>query len=320
MPYIAHSAVILHDNYRCYQKNVWQTVYDQDGLEIRWRISDGKKYEAAAGMFADKWIALRMAKNLYVAMTIQLLRRDIHMDKSALEFYGSHMANESYGDHENEIPECLFIWDEHNRGGGLGIDVYEAESIDEIDSRMSHLSVSVTQECDRDDLSKIDLCNSYFDYNQEAHSLLNTILIADNVMDPGLRMTLYCGILERLAGESFKNEVVIAEIDQLIKHVDESELSDDQKRQLRGFLESGKKESAKGKIRVLCRKYGKELYGGHKPKKMIDVAYGLRSDFSHDGFKEHDYSSEAFHMKWLVLDVLCGYLKDHQNLKIEKVD
>lgn len=42
MPYIAHSAVILHDNYSCYQKNVWQTVYDQDGLEIRWRISDGK--------------------------------------------------------------------------------------------------------------------------------------------------------------------------------------------------------------------------------------------------------------------------------------
>ena len=182
---------------------------------------------------------------------------------------------------------------------------------------MSHCNVSIIQHNDRDELSKINLCNYYFEYNPETHSILRTILIADNVMDPGLRMTLYCGILERLVGESFKDDDVLLEIDDLIEHVNASELSDVKKEQLCNYLNNGRKESSRGKIRALCKQYGKESYGGHKSKKMIDVAYGLRSGFSHDGFIEHDYSSEAFHMKWLVLDVLCGYLKDYPNLKTE---
>lgn len=76
------------------------------------------------------------------------------------------------------------------------------------------------------------------------------------------------------------------------------------------FLNSGRKVSSRQRCRELCAKYAKPEYGGHKCKKIINDAYGLRSAFSHGERADYFDSPCDWYMKFVVLDVVEGIMRE----------
>lgn len=280
MSYIVHAAVRLHINYTKYEHDKWQKIKLEEGSTINVRLTSDRKYEIASDPISDKWDAINIGKRIYTSLLIQILRYGIYVDDPGCSTYANRFYDETLdGDRQEEMPECQLVWKKKCSGGGIGLDIYEADTLDEIDLRTNAIEVQFEQLSDSDILSKINLNQLFFDYTPITQECFATLFDADHVADLGLRMTLYCGILEKLVGEQEKASDVLAVIDELIKHVDESDLEKNKKDGLKNFLKSGKKESARGKIKKLCKQYAHVQYGEYKTTKIIEEAYSLRSFF-----------------------------------------
>ncbi len=136
--------------------------------------------------------------------------------------------------------------------------------------------------------------------------------LADLAFDFGLKMTLLCGLLEKIAdvnGKQYKELEVVEEINQLIQHVKESKLKDEQRNSLINGLDGLKEKSAREKCRLLCKKYAKPQYGKCDTRTIVNSAYSIRSAYSHGNEKTDWFSSPALYMKYVVLDVLKGYMQ-----------
>ena len=131
-------------------------------------------------------------------------------------------------------------------------------------------------------------------------------------------MTLYTGILEKIVEEIEKENPLkrtkeeINVMDQLIKTALAMEIDETIKNGITQYLERYEHMSITNKLLWLCNKYGKPEYGKHPSETIIKKAYKIRSSFSHVGNKKLDYSSPAFYIKWLVIDVVCNYLSEKQ--------
>lgn len=307
MRYIAHAAVKLQDGILDEQKNKWVHIKNSDHIEYRWRVCGDRFCEIIAGPFDDKFDALRCAKKMQVTLLYATIGRYTFLEKAVPDFYSPDLDSDKTGVIENG--ESVF----HSirvRQRFAGPSVFEViDSIDEFDD-YKPVSISIsTSSTVHLDLSNID--TGSFHYNCTVHDLFQSIEVAENAHNFGIRMTIYCGLLEHLAKDARKENEVQTEIDALVEHVNESNLSHENKSQLLQYLEAGRNQSARQKCRKLIERYANEYYGDYPAKKVFDTAYSLRSKFSHGEIVQHN--AIASHIKNVVLDVIAGYMCEKEN-------
>jgi len=234
LPYVAHAAIALSYDATSYEKDKWYRIKEADHIEFRWRLSSSLLYEVIAGTFEEKISALQCAKQMYVTLLYSALSKQLPIQNAGCDIYESRFFDPSYDiDYCSYIDnESFFFWNQHYKGGLLGPGVYEVEnSIDDFD-KCSFISMTVSASSPdiKLDLNNID--DYIFTYNRETQQLLSTVVMADNVCDYGMQMTMYCGLLEHLSENGYKDAQVISEIERLVDYVKCSELSDAQKSQI----------------------------------------------------------------------------------------
>lgn len=315
MPYIAHAGIQLKDDYPNYKKNEWYDIKKKGDIEYKWRLCDDLTYDVIAGMFFDKQAALDCAKQIYVALFYDLFNSGISVNDAGCRNYEPLLYSEHLdGDYESWLANEEYFFRNKKKIGGskTGPGVFEVDKDIEEYAEYPFFDIScrVSWEDGRLDFENVD--KKLFTYSREAQGLLDTVAVADSVSDFGLRMTLYCGLLEHLSENAQKEPEVLLVLDDLIKHVDESMLSSEKKRSLVNYLSFGKDQSAHQKIKTLCRKFAKDEYCEYKTDSIINKAYSARSDYAH-GNKEK-YCMEAEYIKLVVLDVIKNYLQEKERM------
>lgn len=313
MPYIAHAGIKLKDNYPNVRKNEWHFIKTINDIEYKWRLADDSTYDVIAGLFFDRKAALDCAKQLYVALLYDFLKAGASIEDAGCDSYEPMLyVEELDGDHEKWLAnEEYFFQNKKKQGAGrTGPGVFEAENnIEEFaEYEFFHMSVKISWGDAKLDFESAD--TYLFEYSEETQQLLNTLVVADSVHDFGLRMTLYCGLLEHLAEDTQKEPEVLQVIDQLIKKVKESSLSLKQKQSLKGYLDKGKEQSSSKRIKALCQQYAKSEYYIYKTDSIINKAYKERSAYSHGN--TGGYSDEASFIKFVTLDVVKNYLQEKE--------
>lgn len=314
MPYVAHAAFPLNTSVPPTDKGFWRTIKQTNGIEYRWKFAHDGSCHVLAGVFEDPSAALACAKQIHIALFYRLMRSSLNIAgeysgpfwERALFYPESEPAIEGY-----DGSETYFFWNKQYKGGQIGPGVFEvAQSIDEFDN-YQFISARITGYGSwKLDLTDID--RHLFTYNREVQDCLDTILLAENAGNCGLRMTIYCGLLDHMSESEDKDPETLEAINQLIACVDESCLSLTSKSSLKGFLSSGRKASSRQRCRNLCAKYAKPIYGGHPCKKIVDDAYGVRSAFSHGENTEDTDSPCDTYMKFVALDVVESYMRERE--------
>ena len=156
-----------------------------------------------------------------------------------------------------------------------------------------------------------------FTYSRTSQKLLHSVILAEKASDYGMKMTIYCGILEQLSEDGYKNEAVINKINDFINDVDTSGLDSTEKEQLKSFLNSGKKKSSRQKCKELIKKYAHPKYGQYESERIFSDAYGLRSTFSHGDEIKVFTENASRYIKYVVLDVIKGYIRAKENLECQ---
>ena len=302
MKYIAHAAVRLQNGILDEQKNRWVHIKTVADIEYRWRVCGDRFCEVVAGPFEDQFVALGCAKRMQVTLLYATLGQQISLEDAVPSYYSSDLDSDKTGiiEHEESVFHSI-----RARQRFAGPSVFEVDSLlDEFDS-YHPLSVSITTSSTVNiDLSDID--TGYFSYNRDVHDLFESIELAENAHSFGVRMTIYCGLLEHLAKDERKDEEVQSVLSDLVACVEESTLSKENKAQLLQYLERGRNQSVGQKCKKLIKQYAHDNYGNYSAKKILDKAYSLRSKFSHGEIVEYDFM--ASYMKLIVLDVIKGYM------------
>lgn len=312
MPFLAHAAIQLAYDECPKDKNTWHFIKECDGIEYRWKFRSDYSYHIIAGLFNDPNDALKCAKQIYVTMVFEFLRAGFLIDDAGCSTYETTL----FRDKELTVDgydgdELYFFWNKYYQGGGLGPGVYEVEtSLDEYDEYKTLSSnVSIIRESE---LNFENIDEYYFSYCREAQKLFNTIMLAEQADSYGMKMTIFCGLLEHLSETQDKEQEVLNVIDQLSAFVDSTDLSQEKKNSLKNYLNSGKKISARQKCLRLCEKYAKASYGGFECNKIINAAYSLRSSFSH-GESNQRHSKCSAYIKLIVLDVIKNYMREKES-------
>lgn len=205
------------------------------------------------GVFEDPNAALTCAKQIHIALFYRLMRSSFTIAREyngrfwerALFYPESEPAIEGYDGNET-----YFFWNKRYKGGQIGPGVFEvAQSIDEFDD-YQFISARITGYGSWE-LDLIDIDRHLFTYCREVQDYLDTILLAENARNRGLRMTIYCGLLEHISESEDKDPETLEMINQLIARVDESRLSPTSKGSLKGFLSSGRRVSSRQRCRNL---------------------------------------------------------------------
>ena len=314
MKYIAHVGIQLRDDNSSICKDTWNIIKREKGRVFQWRLKKNMILEVAVGLFEEKESALVVAKQVFVSTVFCLLRSQIDIQYADTWQYETRFFDsERDGSLENyEKNETFFFWDKHYQGNSLGPGVYEVESsLDEL-SEYGNIDISLLVENDRlIDLSKVD--QFVFTYTKDNQSVIDTLVLADKTFNEGIKMMLYCGLLEHIAGRTKKQDSIISLIDHFIEETDRSQLLQEQKEQLKNYLSNGKMVSAQQRCKSLCKKYTNKKYRGFTTDQIINEAYKIRSAFSH-GDKQGimDYSLKADCMKYVVLDVVEAYMREQE--------
>ena len=310
----AHVGVFLSDEYPAYEKDTWFPIKAIHDITFKWRIKKNGLLEIIAEPFAVRATALYAAKNMYTSVIYYLLRKQINILDAGSEFYAQSLITGDSTDYHQTV-EDTFCWTQKYLGGGVGISVYEIEkSFDEYNKYDLPMRIgNITTSRSNMPFNFSNIGYSPFTYDEFSQPLIHRILTAVNSYDEGFAMTVYCGILELLAevGEPKPKEIT-DEIDELIIHVQESNLSKEYQNELIGFLIQGKNASSRQRCKALIKKYAKEKYGEYKAVDIFNNAYGLRSSYSHGNESSVLYNSKAAYMLLVVLDVLGGYMRDKQ--------
>lgn len=320
MVYVACAAVFLgEDNIIC-EKNKWNIIEKVDGIEYRWILYKNRVYEVAAGVFNDKYDALKCAKKIYVNLFYFLLSRGISIEDAGC---GSYMKRPNRDDEDIHCflkNEEFFFSTKDRISPWLGPGVYEVEnSIDDLwayDRKLCRVGISgfdreIGIQCIQD---------YHFLYSEESRPYLYVLFLAEKADSIGLEMTLLCGLLENIMEEirkkqacktrMLKDSAVVDEIDFLKEHVKQcSSLSSIEKETLRNNLENLKEISSRDKCRRLCEKYAKNKYGNYTTKEIVNKAYSIRSMYSHGDKPQSLLTAPERYMKYVVLDVLQGYFQ-----------
>lgn len=311
MPFIAYAGVKLKWDFESYEKNKWYPLKTIHNIQYRWRFTSDFKYEVICGTFAKKEHAEIIAKYTFTTVLYNLLRKDFAIDDDCCWLWGDEFyCEEIDGDHDRFI-DNLFLYEDRNKVyRQTNVFVIPVEhTLDDFKGLTFNSSEGKTS-VTGDELSFDNYDKSFFQYCKEGQQLYHTIILADNTDNLGIKMTLYCGILEHLVNDYEKDQAVIEEIDKLIQHVDESDLSNDQKRSLKEYLKIGKKVSSRQKCREFVKKYGREKYGNYSSKQIINAAYDIRSAFSHGSCCDNMYGTPAGYMKAVILEVINNYMHE----------
>ena len=311
MKYIAHAAVKLKCGVIENISDEWNYIKSIDAIEYRWRLGKSGTCEVTAGLFGDKSRALVCAKTMYITLLYSLLKDGFSLTDAGCESYETRFFQKErdidyYSFVENEN---FFFWDKHFLGGLCGPGVYVVENTFKEFEEFKFLSGSLAL-LNTIELSFDNIDEHIFVYNRTAQELMSSVVVADNEIDYGMKMTIYCGILEHLSDNGKKSEAVQLEIDNLIKSVKESHLMQDEKNQLVNYLNLGKELSARQRCKKLIVEYAATQYGQYLAKDILDEAYSIRSEFSHGS---NNYSNRlrcSRYMKYLVLDVIKGYMQE----------
>lgn len=312
MAYVAHAGIQLANNENPNEEGLWHPIKQENGIEFRWRFRRDYLYERIAGVFDDPNEALKCAKNMYVTLFYELVRLGFQIADAGCNSYGPRILHEN----EPEIKgysgnESFLFWTKRYRGGVIGPGVYEVDqSIDEFDEYI-FLSGSISA-LNKSDLIFENVDAYYFSYGYEAREYFSTIMLAEKASTYGMKMTIYCGLLEHLSENQDKEQDVLCVIDDLVAHVDASNISSEKKDGLKNFLNTGRKVSSRQKCFDLCKKYAKSNYGEFSCKEIIREAYNIRSAFSHGENYENRYPVHAAYVKLVVLDVIKNYLREKE--------
>lgn len=74
MKYIARVAVDLENYTLTNGESKWHHIKTVSDIEYRWKLKEGLMYEVVAGVFDDKYIALKCAKEIYVTLLYKFLK------------------------------------------------------------------------------------------------------------------------------------------------------------------------------------------------------------------------------------------------------
>ena len=317
MAYVAHAAVQLANDESPYEKNVWHFIKQNGSIEYRWKFCNDFTYHIIAGVFESAIDALQCAKQLYVSLFYELVWHGFPIADAGCSSYETRL----FHDEEPEVngysgDESFFFWTKRYQGGELGPGVFEVDqSIDEFDEyRFLRASLTIRRDS--------DLCFDnadvyYFSYCREAQEYFNTIMLAESAFEYGMKMTIYCGLLEHLSENRDKEQDILCVLDKLVNYVESSSLPAEKKDSLRNFLNTGRKVSANQKCIALCERYAKPSYGGYTCKKIIGEAYSIRSAFSHGDNCDNRYSECAAYIKLVVLDVIKNYMREKENKRTQ---
>ena len=311
MPYIAHVAVQLQNDESPNEKNVWHTIKKHKGIEYRWKFSDDLTYHVIAGVFEKPNDALRYMKQLYVTLFFSLLKEGFQINNAGCASYETRLCDDTITVEGYIGDEPFFFWNKYYQGGRIGPGVFEVEkSLDEFDEyKFLSASLKIIHESD---LNFNNVDEYYFLYCREAQNFFNSIMLAESASEYGMKMTIYCGLLEHLSENKEKELEVLSVLDELIEYIDGTTLSKENKDSLKNFINSNRRMSARQKCLILCEKYAKERYGKYTCKKIINEAYGIRSAFSHGNDSENYYSECASNIKYVVLDVIKNYMREKE--------
>ncbi|MBQ8881960.1 MAG: hypothetical protein IJY70_01015 [Clostridia bacterium] len=318
MLYVAHVGIQLKNITTTAEKDRWHIIKTVNNIEYRWKINKDLLYEVLAGVFTDRVEALKCAKQIYVTLLFSLLRGRIRVAESACESYAPRFYHLSEW---AECSTCFYPNDECFEGtkqltnGQLGLGVFEVDnSIDEFDK---YFFLQIEMSSSYDSNLNFDNVDEYmFLYNKEAQELFSNILLAENTQDYGMRILIYCSILESITDNSLKSPKIISILDDFIHELDNLEISNDEKSQLKNLLNNGKNMSSRQKCKELVKKYGKSHYGDYPAKKIIDDAYSVRSTYSH-GKRYHNVKETTKYMRYVVLDVILNYMQKKEQPNLE---
>ncbi len=314
MAFVAHAAIRLKNDESPKEKNSWHYIKQSNGIQYRWKLSKDNTYHLIAGVFDNPEMALKCAKQMYVSLFLAFAKAGFPMADAGCSLYETRIYD------ENEISidgyhgdEKFFFWNKQFQGGQLGPGVFEVDnSLDEFDEYHFY---SATISISRNSYLNFDDVDEYnFLYCREAQKYFNTIMLAENAYDYGMKMTIYCGLLEHLSDNKDKDADVISVLEQLILFVNESTISQDNKKSLINLLITGRKISSRKKCKELCERYAQPSYGGFASDKIIEEAYGIRSAFSHGGNSDVRFGSCSFYIKNVVLDVIRNYMREKEKI------
>lgn len=311
MPFIAYAGVKLKMDYTFYEKDKWYPLKTIHNVECRWRFTTGSRYEVICGVFATQECAETIAKYMFTTVLFNLLINNIPIDDECCRFWGDEFNLDGLEERYRKCINNTFYYSGTNQvyiQTNLFV-IPVAKTIDDFSGLpLATREGSISN--DGDVLSFNNYNISYFKFNKEGQQLYHTIIMADNTDNLGIRMTLYCGILEHLVNDYEKDQAVIQEIDKLMQHVEDSDLSKEEKHSLKEYLKNGKKASSRQKCRDFVKKYGREKYGKYTSNQIINAAYDIRSTFSHGSSCDNMYGTPAYYMKSVVLEVINNYMHE----------
>lgn len=315
MLFVAHAAIQFVNDV-CKEKNTWHILKETNNIQYRWKYSNNNIYHVIAGTFRDPNDALECAKQLYVTLFYYSIKKGFQIKNAGCNTYENCLPNDGEITVEGYTgDESFFFWNKHYQGGELGPGVYEIEnSIEEFDDyHFLYASLIIGDS----DLNFDNVDEYLFSYNREAQEIFSSILLAENSFEFGMKMTIYCGLLEHLSENKNKDPEVISMLEEFITHVEKSSLSSEHKSSLKNFLYFGQKESSKQKCLALCEKYAKQYYGEFSCKSIIDEAYSIRSAFSHGENTNEWHIKKSPCIKFVVLDIVKRYMAEKERGEID---
>lgn len=315
MDYIAHAGVQLTTRVTTAKINKLHFIKQNAGVSYYWRLFGNHTYELIAGPFNDRYDALKCAKQMYVRLLYSVLKRNLEIVNSGCDTYPTRMYHESdkYSYEEYLSNEEYFFWTKNYTGGLCGPGVYEVDKTVEDFNNYEFIFADIGFVPKEINLEIKEPDEYIFTYSQESQRCLSIVVDARNICDLGMKMTLYCGLLEHLGEDREKESEVILEINECINNVGNSlKLKSSQMKSLISALGSLKRVSSRQKCIELISKYAKNNYGEFKAKNIFDKAYRIRSAFSHGGNVDDKYSEKIQQMLPLVLDVIQGYFIDRE--------
>lgn len=200
MLFVARAAIKLRDDFLNQRHDEWNDIKSVGTIEYKWRLCEDLAYEVTAGFFEKYDEALACAKQFYVSLLYYALRNGICIKNAGCQRYNPNLFVEGLdGDRDAFLEnEEFFLWKNQN-GGNYGPSVIEVEKDYEELSTHQIIPLDVSVEWQSMDLAIEDIDKYVFSYTREAQRLLSIVVLADQTSSIGMKMTMYCALLEHLS-------------------------------------------------------------------------------------------------------------------------
>lgn len=313
MKYVAYVGVQLGNISPSFDSDKWRQIEENDGIKYVWHLSKQNFYEIIAGLFDDKIVALTKAKNMFITVLHHFLRMQINIIDAGCSHYEKRMYHEEIdGSVENFANnENFFYSTEKYQGTRIGPGVYQVESNFDEFFEYVHIEGLLSSLVDIKKFEEINITENIFKYGRKSQEMLNNIIAAENSDNFGMRMTIYCAILEHMSIDGPEDEEIVSKLDGFIRQVNDSTLTSVKKEQMVGGLQSLKRTSSRKKCLEVISKYAKTSYGPFTARQLFNSAYTCRSDYAHgNDIREKEYD-KASYIKYIVLDAFKNYFNKH---------